>query len=671
MDVEKVKGVGTALAEKLRRIGITTAEELVNYFPRDYRDESQLTKLGHAQMGHLTAKVTFSSIVQRRSRKGMTIVEAIASDETGSVKVIWFKQPYRARQIAKGQFYMSGELAYKMGRVNVVSPMLELVDENPLHTGRIVPIYRESAGLSSKQFRRILDSALASIKWDKTLPAWLISEHKLLSRAEAYRQIHFPDSQARLDEAKRRLGFEELLGFMVGSALNKQEFELEKASPMPFDVKLAQEFVAKLPFALTDAQRKVVWQMYQDMAKSTPANRLIEGDVGSGKTVVAAMAALQALEHGFQVAFMAPTELLARQQAESLQKLMDQVGKGSQVGLLVGGLDAKAKKRAQEAIAAGKIGLIVGTHALIQDTVKIPKLGLVVVDEQHRFGVEQRKKLESKASLVPHSFYLTATPIPRSLALTLYGEMDVSILDQKPAGRQPVNTEIISAAGFTEILRKVGAFVSRGEQVFVVCPLISKADNLADLTAAENMHAYLQKTLPSLKFGLLHGKQKAALKEEVMADFIAKKTDVLVATTVIEVGVDVPNANLMVIMGAEKFGLAQLHQLRGRVGRGQQAAECLLAISDDEAPTNRLKVMTQTNDGFKLAEYDLKLRGPGAIYGTLQHGALDLKIAKLTDVKLISETRLAAQKLLQKEDIKNWPHLLERSELLRSITYLN
>ncbi|MDQ2973450.1 MAG: ATP-dependent DNA helicase RecG [bacterium] len=672
MQVEDIKGVGPSLSEKLVRLGIKTVDDLVNYFPRDYRDESQLTKIGQAKLGHLTSKVRFSSIISRSSRKGMNLTEAIASDETGSVKVIWFKQPYRAAQISGGnEFYISGELSYKQGRVSVISPVVEPAEKDLLNTGRIIPIYRESKGITSRQLRKIIKPALSEFKICETLPEWLLKKYELISKVDAYSQIHFPDSLIMLKAARRRLGFEELLGLMTASALNKQNFELEKAPEIPFKLSLAKKFVASLPFKLTDAQRKVIWQMYQDMSRTVPSNRLIEGDVGAGKTVVAAMAALMALEHGYQVAFMAPTELLARQHANNLQKLMESVGKGDSVSLLVGSLKKDAKLRAQQNLEQGKIGLVIGTHALIQDNIKIPKLGLVIVDEQHRFGVQQRKKLESKSEHMPHSFYLTATPIPRSLALTLYGEMDISVIDQKPEGRIAVETKITTASAMTEVIRKINSKLTKSEQVFVVCPNISKKYDIGDFNAAENVYKYLTTHIKLAKVGLLHGKMKSENKEEVMTEVVEGKIGVLVATTVIEVGVDVPNASLMVVMGAEKFGLAQLHQLRGRVGRSGNKADCLLVTSDDTKSSKRLQAMTSTNDGFKLAEYDLGLRGPGAIYGSLQHGALDFKIAKLTDTMLISEARQAAKLFLKKENPADWPDLLKRTDLIRSVTYLN
>jgi ATP-dependent DNA helicase RecG len=400
-------------------------------------------------------------------------------------------------------------------------------------------------------------------------------------------------------------------------------------------------------------------------------NRLLEGDVGSGKTIVAAMVALMAIEQNFQTALMAPTEILARQHAESIYKLMSAVGYQDHVGLLIGGLKPNAKKEVQKRIKKADINFIVGTHALISEKVDMNNLGLVIVDEQHRFGVDQRKKLQAKAGHMPHVLHMTATPIPRSLALTLYGELDVSILDELPPGRQRIITKIVSPASRKQLITKLDKQIESGRQVFVVCPLISESDFSAGLSA----EAVYERTLKEFKHrrvGLLHGRMKPADKDAVMQKFINHEYDILVSTTVIEVGVDIPNASVMVVEGAERFGLAQIHQLRGRVGRGEHQSYCYLVPSDSKDPPQRLRSLETMNDGFKLAELDLRLRGPGAIYGTYQHGALDLRVASLTDVKLIASARTAAQRFIDKsEDLNKYVHLSQRIASLRAVTNLN
>src|SRR5581483_841404 len=446
----------------------------------------------------------------------------------------------------------------------------------------------------------------------------------------------------------------------------------EYAPRVAFDEALAKSFVGHLPFILTDAQRKAIWQIYQDMQREHPMNRLVEGDVGSGKTVVAAMAALMVLQQGHQVALMAPTELLARQHAETLERLLAPLELGHLVGLLVGGMGAAQKHRAHEAIAAGHMRFVVGTHALLQDAVGMRSLELIIIDEQHRFGVEQRKVLQAKAGHMPHVLHLTATPIPRSLALTLYGELDVSILDAKPAGRQPIHTEICSPNSRAQLNERIVAELSSGRQAFVVCPLIVESAALALSSAEEVYERMVRHDFKQFRIGLLHGKMKATEKNKIMQAFVDHELDILVSTTVIEVGVDVPNASIMLIEGADRFGLAQIHQLRGRVGRGEHKAYCFLMMSDAKAPSARLRALERTNDGFRLAELDLKLRGPGAIYGTLQHGQLDLRIAQLTDTKLIVHARAAAEQCIKRGDsLEQFPVLAARVRRLRAITNLN
>jgi ATP-dependent DNA helicase RecG len=408
------------------------------------------------------------------------------------------------------------------------------------------------------------------------------------------------------------------------------------------------------------------------MAKTQPMNRLVEGDVGSGKTVVAAMAGLMAMEQGLQVALMAPTEILARQHAETLYNLLESVDYGGKVSLLIGSLRPDQKKLTHKKIADGEVKFIVGTHALIAEKLDMHKLGVIIIDEQHRFGVEQRKKLQAKAGHMPHVLHMSATPIPRSLALTLYGELDISVLDEMPPGRQTIKTKIISPIAEKKILHEIDSQIEAGQQMFVVCPLISESQASKGLSAEETYNRLSADDFKHRQVGLLHGKMKPEDKEKVMSDFLARKYDILVSTTVIEVGVDVPNATIMLILGAERFGLAQIHQLRGRVGRGSHQSYCFLILSDAKASSQRLRALEITTDGFKLAELDLRLRGPGAIYGTLQHGALDLRVADLSDIKLIASARGAAEQFINKqENLAKYPHLVRRVTALRAVTNLN
>jgi len=669
----EIKGVGDVLAKKFTSAGIHNVAELINYYPRRYDDYSNITPIASIKPGTVTIKARVIQAKGRYVRRGMHITEAVASDDSGSVRLVWFNQPYRAAQLKPDtEYFISGQFELSYQRLSIMNPSAELVSEFPLNTARIVPVYRESKGLKSLQIRKVLRSVMPLIhSLPETLPGWLIKEQNLLSRNEALHAIHFPKDANDLENAQKRLGFEEVFELTLAALLNKYELMHEQALAIPFNIALAKDFVGNLPFKLTDAQRKVVWQIYQDMAKNQPMNRLIEGDVGSGKTVVAAMAALMAMEQDYQVAFMAPTELLARQHADTVYKLLKPLGYENQVGLLVGSLTQAQKKKAHESIKTGDIRFMVGTHALIAEKVDMHRLGLAVIDEQHRFGVEQRKKLQAKSGHAVHVLNLTATPIPRTLALTLYGELDISVLDQKPVGRKPIITKIVSPNSRKSLYDKIENELAADRQMFVVTPLIEES-GLTPGKSAEAAFKQMQKDFKDYRVGLLHGKLKPEQKTAVMQQFINHDLDILVSTTVIEVGVDVPNATVMLLEDADRFGLAQIHQLRGRVGRSEHQGYCYLMMSDSSAPSRRLRALESTNDGFKLAELDLELRGPGAIYGTLQHGALDLRIAKLTDTRMIAAARKAAQEFIDKyEDLNKLTHLKDRVQTLRAVTNLN
>lgn len=672
--VTDIKGVGAEVAKKLAVLGVKTVADLIDYYPRRYDDYSDVSPVSKIRPERVTIRATIKSSVGRYARRGLHITEALASDATGSVRLVWFNQPYRAASLkADQEYYVSGDFGLNYKRLSIQNPSVELVSSFPVNTARVVPIYRETKGLGSAQIRRAIREAVPMLRQlPETLPSWLVEEERLMARAEAVEQIHFPASSQDLLAAKRRLGFEEVFELTLAALLNKYELLQEHALSVPFDEKLARSFVSHLPFKLTDDQRRVIWQIYQDLQKTQPMNRLVEGDVGSGKTVVAAMAAVMAMQNGFQVAFMAPTELLARQHAETMYQLLKPLGVGEQVGLLVGGLKPAQKAQAHAKIKAGYMRLMVGTHALIQEKVDMHKLGLVIIDEQHRFGVDQRKKLQTKAGHMPHVLNMTATPIPRSLALTLYGELDVSVISQKPADRKTIKTKMIPFASRLKAYEVAESEMLAGRQVFVVCPLISESEKLPS-KSAEAVYDELSKgQFKHRKLGLLHGKMKPDEKDKIMSAFVAGKLDMLVSTTVIEVGVDVPNATVMLIENAERFGLAQIHQLRGRVGRSIHQGHCYLLLGNNQAATARLRVLEQSSDGFKLAEYDLELRGPGAIYGTMQHGQLDLRIAKLTDTKLIAAARNRAQEFIDKgEDLLKYKELHERVKANRSVTNLN
>jgi ATP-dependent DNA helicase RecG len=669
-----LKGVGPAVAKQFAEAGIHNIAELLDYFPRTYSDYSRIEPIAQIRPGTVTIEAEIKQAVGRYVRRGMHITEAVASDKSGSVRLLWFNQPYRATAFKPDQkYFITGKLELKRQRFSITNPAVEHASDFPLHTARIVPVYRESKGITSNLLRRTLYQIIkAADQLPEPLPERIRNKHKLLTYGQAVSELHFPSSRERFDQARRTIGFIEVFELMLAAQLNKKAIQAEPAPEITFDEITARAFVQSLPFELTDAQRAAAWQIYQDMAKTVPMNRLLEGDVGSGKTVVAGMAALMAVKAGYQAALMAPTELLARQHAETLSELFAAVGQAGAVSVLTGSLKAAQKKVAHERIASGDIKFIIGTQALLQDKVILKNLGLLVIDEQHRFGVTQRKQLISTTGHMPHVLSMTATPIPRSLALTLYGELDISLLNVMPKGRKPIITEIISPNSREPLHKKLEAEIEAGRQVYIVCPVISGGSSVP-APSAEQMYEKLKAgTFKHRRLGLLHGKLKDDEKAAVMQQFVAGKIDVLVATTVIEVGISVNNASVMVIEGADRFGLAQLHQLRGRVGRGQDQGYCYLVPSSSKSPSARLRAMTQSTDGFRLAELDLELRGPGAIYGTLQHGELDLRIAKLSDAMLLRDARSAVTEFMtSKLKLSDYPELKRRVRDAQAIVTLN
>ncbi len=673
-DIQSLKGVGETTLRKLEILGIKSVEDLVWNFPRRYDDYSNVSQIAKIKPGPVTVACKVTNARGRYVRRGMHITEAIASDESGSVRLVWFNQPYRASAIKPDEkYFISGLYELSRQKFAVMNPSMELVSNFPLNTARIIPIYKETKGFKSSTIRKLLAQVRDDIaSWPEILPEEALGSNKLMSRGEALLQIHFPKNAKQLELAKHRLGFEEVFGLTLAALLNKQEEQKEKGQKVEFDEKLARDFVKKLPYKLTDSQRRVIWQAYKDMQKSMPMNRLIEGDVGAGKTVIAAMTVIMAMKQGYQVAFMAPTELLARQHAETLRELLSYIDMENEVCLLVGSMTNSQKVNVRKVIVSGESKLVVGTHALITDKVDMKNLALVIVDEQHRFGVNQRQELQKKAGMMPHTLSMTATPIPRTLALTLYGELDISVIDEKPEGRKSVITKIISPNSRAQLYRDVDIQIENGRQVFVVCPLITESESISALSVERVYEGLAKKVFKHRKVALLHGKMKPDEKEAVMAKVVSGEIDILVSTTVIEVGVDVPNATVMIIEGAERFGLAQIHQLRGRVGRNEQQGYCYLVMSDSSAPSKRLRAVEQSTDGFRLAEMDLDLRGPGAIYGHMQHGQLDLRIANLSDTRLIAAARTSAQQFIDSEkNLEDFPELQSHVNQYRSITSLN
>ncbi len=672
--VDKLPGVGPAVAKLLQRLKVRTISDLIHYYPRRYDDYSNVIPIAKLHPGSVTVRGVIKQITGRYVRRGLHITEAVASDETGSIRLVWFNQPYRASQFKKdSEYYFSGDYQLSNRRFSILNPASEQVSSFPVNTARIVPIYKETKGLTSHKIRSIIKATLPYIRdLPESLPDWMVDEQSLLSYSQSIEQIHFPASSDKLKQATKRLGFDEVVELTLAALLNKQTIKHDASLAIAFDKKLATTFVSKLPFELTDDQRRAVWQIYQDMQAVSPMNRLLEGDVGSGKTVVAAMSALMVLKQGLQVALMAPTEILARQHYQTIAKLLQPLGLDHTVGLLVGSQKGKEKSLMHQRIESGEVKFIIGTHALIAEKVTMHKLGLVIIDEQHRFGVDERKKLLAKAGHAPHTLIMTATPIPRSLALTLFGDLDISLLKSKPKNRKAIKTELVPPSSRPKIIDIIKKAVINGHQVYIVCPLVDESA-VVPAVSAEKLYEQLHtRDLKGLRVGLLHGQMPSDDKERVMSEFANAKLDVLVCTTVIEVGVDVPNASIMMIESPERFGLAQLHQLRGRIGRSDIQSYCYVMMSDAHAPSQRLRAFTQTQDGFKLSEYDLHLRGPGAIYGTSQHGELDLTFTRLTDVKAISNAREYAQRFIDKGcKLVQYPVLNERVSKLRAVTNLN
>lgn len=597
---------------------------------------------------------------------------AVLADTSGKVQAVWFNQPYRETQLkSKDEFYYSGEFAFKYNKYQLSNPTVEAVKDVQVQTDRLLPLYPQIKGLKSQLVRKIIAELRPLMTMlPETLPPEIIKKEGLLGRSDGLLGLHFPETPDQAQAARERFAFEEVFQLLLAAQLNKDANSKLQGYQIPFEQAVVKEFVGALPFALTGAQRRSAWEILQDFELGHPMNRLLQGDVGSGKTIVAGLAARQAASHGYQSAIMAPTEILASQHAETLQSLLAPFGVN--VGLLTGSVKGAARKTLYEQIENGAVDVVVGTHALIQDTVKFRRLGFVVIDEQHRFGVAQRQKLLEKSEHMPHLLAMTATPIPRSLALTLYGELDVSILNELPKGRKPIDTKIWSPNNREKLYQTIEAELSKGRQAYVICSLID--DNPENDTKSVEAEYKKLNTMvfKHRKIGLLHGKMKPDEKDDIMQQFARGDVDILVSTTVVEVGVNVPNASIMMIENADRFGLSQLHQLRGRVGRGEHQSYCYLVMSDSSKPSQRLREIEKSTDGFHLAEVDLELRGPGEVYGRMQHGALNLQIAKLSDTKLIYRARKQAEWFVQSgQDLLYYKELAAQIEKYQRLTTLN
>lgn len=672
--VSELKGVGEKLTQAFARVGIRTVGDLIDWLPRRHEDFSAATSIAQLEPGKVTILARCEKVETRQVRRGLRVTTATLTDGKDKIRAVWFNQPYRATQLSPDQeFLFSGTFEFTYNRYQLTNPAVEkpraFAEAEP--TEFLAPIYRVIKDVKPQQLRKLIESVRPTmVMLPETLPQSVIETQKLLSRSDAYVEMHFPSSEEALARAKERLAFEELFELLMASQLNKRENSKLQGWEIPFEQPRVAEFVKNLPFPLTGAQRRAAWQIIQDFASNEPMNRLLQGDVGSGKTVVAGLAAYSCAQAGLQTAIMAPTEILASQHAETLHGLLASFG--VKVALLTGSVKGAARKTLLQELSNGKIDVIVGTHALIQKTVHYHKLGFVVIDEQHRFGVKQRQTLLEKSPHMPHLLAMTATPIPRSLQLTVFGELEVSVLDELPAGRRPIATKIWQPTSAETLYEKIDVELAAGRQAYIICSLIDENPE-NDVKSVEAEYRKLRSTVFRHRtVGLLHGKLSAAEKEAVMQQFADGKVDILVSTTVVEVGVNVPNATVILIENADRFGLSQLHQLRGRVGRSSYQSYCHLVTSDNKKPTQRLREIEKSNDGFYLAEVDLKLRGPGEIYGRMQHGALNLRIATLADTKLIARAQAEARRFIDSgEDLVQYKQLSSRVHNYQRLTTLN
>lgn len=691
-DLKTLAHIGPRLSGAFKRLGVRTVRDLLYHFPHRYDDYSAQKGIAELQIGANETVVAEVSDVRTFSmRSGGRGVEVLVNDETGALKLVFFQQPWIVNQLPIGRkIVISGKVASYQGLRQMTSPDWEpFANDELIHTGRLVPVHPLTKGLIEKSARTIIKQVvdLCAPLLPDHIPVTVRTRANLLPLSAAITNIHFPTSKEQLEHARLRLGFDEFFLIQLGILQRRALWQGELGHALTINSAVHEDLRAQLPFQFTGAQVRAIDEIFADLQRAVPMGRLLQGDVGSGKTVVAAAALLQAIANGCQGALMAPTEILAEQHYKGLKQLLakirvprrptktdddwkhdlapeaaarfdeikrilgmtgaDDMGdEGIRIALLTGSLGAKERRRVLQGIANGEVDLIIGTHALITEGVQYQSLGLICIDEQHRFGVEQRQRLKNKG-FNPHMLVMTATPIPRTLTLTIYGDLDVSILDELPPGRQSIRTKRITRTQRDKAYRHMRKEIEKGRQAFVICPLVEESEKI-DLPSAEEMYAQLQSEIfPDLRVGLIHGRLLPKEKDEVMVAFSNQEFHILVATAVVEVGIDIPNATIIMIEGAERFGLAQLHQFRGRVGRGSDQSYCILVSDRDNDQTKqRLEALEQTTDGFKLAEIDLTLRGPGQFFGTRQSGTPDLKIAGHADTRLLYAARSEAQKLL-------------------------
>ncbi|MEK7138790.1 MAG: ATP-dependent DNA helicase RecG [Patescibacteria group bacterium] len=725
LPIEKLRNVGTRNAPRLRRLGIKTLRDLLWHFPTRYDNYSETVPMSEVVPNQKVnvqgeiVKISTKKLFPRR----MFVTNAIVKDDTGAIKTVWFNQPFVENQLPEGTFvslagkvkvgknglYLASPTYEKIGNLESGTWNLEAKIQNSKfkiqnsglkHTKGLVPVYPETEGVTSKYLRFLIKPLLSGTQLEDPLPEEISKKYNFPTLTEAIKEIHFPNSEELAKTAKERLAFDDLMLFQIKALLERRKVNQLKSVPIPFSEQIIKDFLAQLPFELTKDQKVSLFEIHKDLEKTYPMNRLLEGDVGSGKTVVALAAAYRAAKAGLQTVFMAPTEVLANQHYETTTKLLSEEsrveGRESRinVGLLTGSvskLNGQEVKRSdlKEKVADGKVQILIGTHAVIQKDVSFGNLALVVLDEQHRFGVNQRASLIKGPNFcIPHLLSMTATPIPRTLALTIYGDLDISIIKEKPKNRQKIITKVVSPREKKSTYDFVREEAQKGRQIFVVCPRIEVSDPQKEIKTVskqskmnilwqevkaveEEYRKLAEEVFPDLKIGMLHGKLKPKEKNEIMSKFKEGRYDILVSTSVIEVGVDIPNATIMAIESAERFGLAQLHQFRGRVGRGEHQSYCLLFSSTgDKSVNQRLKALVNCDDGFELAEKDMAIRGPGEFMGTKQSGMPDLAMASLANVDLIKKARLEARLLLRENpSLSRYPLLRQRLAEFQKMTH--
>ena len=672
--VTVLPNVGEKYAQTLARLELFTLRDMLYFLPRKYLDYAQLVPINRLEYGSDVTVIGTLEKIGLRDLKGgaIKLVEGVLSDGSGHLRLTWFNQPWNAKRLRTGvQYAVSGTVEQYLGRPVISNPEIEQVDQQQLHTNRIVPVYSLTSNITQRWLRRVLHSVVSHYaeRVPDYLPEWLLDQADLLDLASALEQVHFPESWDDLRVARQRLAFNEIFLLQLGVQRQKIAWQNRPARLFPVSDEWLAEWLSGLPFPLTGAQQRAVQEIRQDLSSGHPLNRLLQGDVGSGKTVVAGLAIAMVVQSGAQAAIMAPTSILAEQHYQNLVRMLAGDGKAlpeSAVRLMVGATPNAEKDELRAGLESGEIKVLIGTHALIEDPVTFADLQLAIVDEQHRFGVAQRSALRTKGDN-PHLLVMTATPIPRSLALSVYGDLDLTVMDEMPPGRQPVGTYVLTPRERERAYRLINSQIEAGRQAFIIYPLVEESEKSQSKAAVAEYTRLQEEVYPRLKLGLLHGRLTPDEKETVMAAFKSGEVQILVSTSVVEVGVDIPNATVMLIEGANRFGLAQLHQFRGRVGRGAEQSYCILIPDrEDEVENERLQVMAETTDGFVLAERDLEQRGPGEFLGTRQSGFSELQVAKLTDVHLIEKARHHAQKFFERDPDLSQPGHQALAEALES-----